>query len=178
MNNKKRIHLVGTQGVGKTTVLNHYKDLGYRCITEVVRNLAKEGVKINEMGDDDSQKIIFKEYKRLLSSKKGYISDRGLADVTGYTFSLCVSEKVDKKLADKQYLVAEKFYRENPDIIVCYFPIEFPVVDDGVRSTDEDFRADVDFMIKNFLDCAGVKYHTITGTVEERIKQIDELLAK
>lgn len=178
MNNKKRIHLCGAQSTGKSTILNHYKDLGYRCITEIVRNLAQEGVKINEMGDNESQKTIFKEYKRLLSSKKGYISDRGLADVTGYTFSLCVNGKVDKKLADKQYMAAAKFYKENPDIIVCYFPIEFPVVDDGVRSTDETFRSEVDFMIKNFLDCAEIPYHTITGTVEERIKQIDELLAE
>lgn len=81
-----------------------------------------------------------------------------------------------KKLADKQYMTAAKFYHDNPDIEICYFPIEFPVVDDGVRSTDEEFRAEIDFLIKTFLDSAEIKYHTITGTVEERIAKVDSIL--
>ena len=68
--NKKRLILTGAHGVGKSTILNHYKDLGYNCITEVVRNLAKTGVNINEMGDEVGQKTIFKEYQKLLKSKK------------------------------------------------------------------------------------------------------------
>ena len=147
--NKKRLILTGAHGVGKSTILNHYKDLGYNCITEVVRNLAKTGVNINEMGDEVGQKTIFKEYQKLLKSKKGYISDRGLSDVASYTVYLALTEKVKKTLADKQFLAVQKFHQDNPDIIVCYIPIEFPVVDDGVRSTDENFRSSVDFMIKN-----------------------------
>ena len=65
---KKRIHFVGAQGTGKTTILNHYKEQGYNVITEIVRNLAKEGVNINEMGDVDGQKKIFSSYQKLLKS--------------------------------------------------------------------------------------------------------------
>lgn len=180
---KKRLHFVGAQGTGKTTILNHYKEQGYNVITEIVRNLAKEGVNINEMGDVDGQKKIFSSYQKLLKSKKGYISDRGLVDVLSYTFSHAIAEIGEgveegplKKLADKQYLAASKFYQENPDIQVCYFPIEFDVVDDGVRSTDENFRSQVDFLIKSILDSANIKYHTITGTVEERIGKVDAIL--
>lgn len=178
---KKRLHFVGAQGTGKTTILNHYKEQGYNVITEIVRNLAKEGVNINEMGDVDGQKTIFGAYQKLLKSKKGYISDRGLIDVTSYTFSHAISENDEngplKKLADKQYLTAAKFYRENPDIEICYFPIEFAVVDDGVRSTDEDFRSLIDFLIKSILDITNIKYHVITGTVDERIAKVDSILA-
>lgn len=180
---KKRIIFTGAQGTGKSTILNHYKDLGYNVITEIVRNLAKTGVKINEMGDIDGQKTIFNEYQKLLKSKKGYISDRGLTDVASYTFSHAISDrrkvKADsplKKLADRQFLALCKFHQDNPDIIVCYFPIEFPVVDDGVRSTNEEFRKEIDFLIKNILDTSGINYYTIIGTVEERIKQIDDIL--
>ena len=173
---KKRLHFVGAQGTGKTTILNHYKDQGYNVITEVVRELAKQGTNINEMGDDVGQKTIFKEYQKLLKSKKGYISDRGLSDVASYTVFLTLTERVKKALADKQFLAVQKFHQDNPDIIVCYIPIEFPVEDDGVRSTDENFRSSIDFMIKNLLDCANIPYHTITGTVEERVAMIDKLL--
>ena len=89
---KKRLHFVGAQGTGKTTILNHYKDQGYNVITEIVRNLAKEGVNINEMGDVEGQKTIFGSYQKLLKSKKGYISDRGLVDVLSYTFSHALVE--------------------------------------------------------------------------------------
>lgn len=176
--NTKKLILTGAHGVGKTTILDHYKNLGYNVITEVVRNLAKEGVKINEMGDVDGQKTIFKEYLKLLKSKNGYISDRGLSDVASYTFSHAIRDEKGpiKKLADKQFLSVEKFHKENPDVIVCYIPIEFPVVDDGVRSTDEAFRTEIDFLIKNLLDCAKIPYHTITGSVEERISQVDSIL--
>lgn len=177
---KKRLHFVGAQGTGKTTILNHYKDQGYNVITEVVRELAKQGTNINEMGDVDGQKTIFGTYKKLLNSKKGYISDRGLVDVLSYTFSHAIVEDNEngplKKLADKQFIAAEKFYRENPDIQICYFPIEFPVVDDGVRSTNEEFRSQIDFLIKLFLDTSGVKYHVISGTVEERVAKVDSIL--
>lgn len=177
---KKRIHFVGAQGTGKSTILHHYQELGYNVITEVVRNLAKEGVNINEMGDIDGQKTIFGSYQKLLKSKKGYISDRGLVDVLSYTCSHAIAEDNEdgpmKKLADKQYMTAAKFYHDNPDIEICYFPIEFPVVDDGVRSTDEEFRAEIDFLIKTFLDSAEIKYHTITGTVEKRIAKVDSIL--
>lgn len=179
---KKRLHFVGTQGTGKTTILNHYKEQGYNVITEIVRNLAKEGVNINEMGDVDGQKTIFATYKKLLKSKKSYISDRGLIDVLSYTCSHAIDENDDngplKKLADKQILDAAKFYNENPDIQICYFPIEFEVVDDGVRSTNEDFRHQVDFLIKTFLETTNIPYHTITGTVEERISQVDKILSE
>lgn len=176
--NKKRLILTGAHGVGKTTILEHYKNLGYNVITEVVRNLAKNGVKINEMGDIDGQKTIFKEYQKLLKNKNGYISDRGLTDVAGYTFSHAIHDENSpiKNLADKQFLSLEKFHKENPDIIVCYIPIEFPVVDDGVRSTNEEFRKEIDFLIKNILDCAKIPYHIITGTVDERIAQVDSIL--
>lgn len=178
--NKKRLILTGAHGVGKSTILNHYKDLGYNCITEVVRNLTKTGVNINEMGDDVGQKTIFKEYQKLLKSKKGYISDRGLVDVLSYTCSHAIAEDNEegpmKKLADKQYMTAAKFYHDNPDIEICYFPVEFPVVDDGLRSTNEEFRAEIDFLIKTFLDSAELKYHTITGTVEERIAKVESIL--
>ena len=182
---KKRLHFVGAQGTGKTTILNHYKEQGYNVITEIVRTLAKEGVNINEMGDVEGQKKIFRTYKKLLSRTRGYISDRGLVDVSSYTFAHAIAELSEgieegplKKLADQQYLSAVKFYDQNRDIEICYFPIEFPVSDDGVRSTNEEFRSQIDFLIKSFLDSAAIPYHTITGTVEERIEQIDKILSE
>ena len=173
-----RIIFTGAQCTGKTAILNFYKEAGYNVITEVVRNLAKKGVKINEDGDEKGQTKIFNEYKKLLGvfDVNGYISDRGLIDVTAYTMYLRDHGKISSNLADKQIKQLMKFREQNPDITYCYFPIEFDIVDDGVRSLDEQFRADVDRNIKWLLENCGINYIVVKGTIEERIKKVARLM--
>ena len=57
-----RIVFTGAQGTGKTTVLKEFENKGLKVITEVVRQLASKGVKINKDGDEKSQVKIFKTY--------------------------------------------------------------------------------------------------------------------
>jgi hypothetical protein len=71
----------------------------------------------------------------------------------------------------------QKFHKDNPDILVVYVPIEFELAEDGLRSADPGEQAAIDFMIKNILDTAGIEYITVTGTVEERVAQIENALA-
>ena len=174
----QRIIFTGAQGTGKTTILNEMKDRGYNVITEVVRNLSKKGVKINKDGDEKGQEKIFKEYEKLLSEKNfnGYISDRGLIDVVAYTVYLARNGKVSEEFANKQLKKLHKFIINNPDIFYCYFPIEFPVVDDGVRDMDEKFRSEINDIIINILGVMGIKFVKICGTVEERMRKINKLI--
>lgn len=168
-----RICFTGAQGTGKTTILNKFKDLGVPVITEVVRNLKKEkGIKINLDGGIETQNMIWQAYKELLSNEKSYISDRCLVDVISYTEAGIQSHPDMEGLLEEQYVDLVKFNQANPDIIYIYFPIEFPVVDDGVRSIDEKYRKDVDKIIKHNLDILNLKYLTISGSVEDRYKQI------
>jgi predicted ATPase len=171
MGKKVRIIFTGAQGTGKTTILNHFKKEGADVITEVVRRLAREnGVNINECGDEEGQRDIFNKYIELLSQDNSYISDRGLTDVISYTYYLKEQGKLSDEFVKEQEEALKKFVTENPDIIYCYFPIEFSVEDDGVRSTNEAFRTAVDRYILNTLTTLGVPYVKVTGTVDERIE--------
>jgi hypothetical protein len=58
-----------------------------------------------------------------------------------------------------------------------YVPIEFEIEDDNFRNIDKDFQAKIDFLTKNILDTTNVPYITVTGTVEERVKQVEAALA-
>jgi nicotinamide riboside kinase len=173
-----RICLVGAQGTGKTTVLNIFKDAQYPVITEVVRNLMKsKGIKINQDGDEETQSMIFNEYAKVLSETPKYVSDRGLFDVVSYSLAALIDKKISEDFYVEQVNQLEKFIEENPDIVYIYFPIEFPVVDDGVRSTDEDYRKAIDKCIQKHLELMKVSYLTVHGTPSERFCQILEYVS-
>lgn len=164
----------GAQGTGKTTILNHFNDKGFPVITEVVRKLSKEGIKINEYGDEKGQSTIFRKYTELLTQDHDYISDRGLTDVCAYSCCLAENGRVPEQMVKDQLEAIKRFNQENPEVLYFYFPIEFPVVDDGVRSTDEEFRSKVDGYILAALQSTGARWITVRGSVEERIEIIDK----
>ena len=174
----KQFIFVGAQGTGKTTILNHYKEMGWYCITEVVRQLAKQGIKINEMGDIEGQKVIYKKYKDLLNHNASYMSDRGLIDVTAYTGYLYTHQPSPEteELFMEQYMGCLEFLKEHENAYIFYFPIEFDVVDDGVRSVDEDYRKEIDKNIKTILENGKIPFIEVKGTVEERIALIDSFI--
>ena len=173
-----RIVFTGAQGTGKTTVLKEFENKGMNVITEVVRELAKTGVKINKDGDEKGQAKIFKTYKDKLSSSNinGYISDRCLIDVVAYSMYLAEQGKVSDEFVQKQMKQLIKFKNENPDIAYCYFPIEFDVVADGVRDTDEEFRAAIAHNIIAVMHEAGIRPIIIKGAVEERVAKVNRVV--
>lgn len=173
-----RIVFTGAQGTGKTTVLKEFENRGLNVITEVVRELAKAGVKINKDGDEKGQTKIFKTYKEKLSSSNinGYISDRCMVDVVAYSMYLAEQGKISDEFVKKQMKQLIKFKNENPDIAYCYFPIEFDVVADGVRDTDEEFRTAIDHNITTVMQEAGIHPIIIKGTVEERVTKVNRII--
>ena len=169
---KKRIILTGAQGTGKTTLMNELAKDGTRTISHIRKHAAEQNIDITT-ASEAGQKEFFKSLKKELSSKKNYVSDRGLTCVAAYTFDKALTGEISKKVADKQYMDIVKFHTENPDILLVYVPIEFEIEDDGTRSIDPEFQAKIDFLIKNILDTSGIKYITVTGSVEERLAQIE-----
>jgi hypothetical protein len=53
-----------------------------------------------------------------------------------------------------------------------HLPVEFPLVKDGHRPVSEAFRALSDSLLKQTLDELGIRYHIVSGTLEERLQKI------
>lgn len=172
-----RVIFCGTHGTGKTTVLKMFKEQGWNVITEVCRKAAKEqGIALNELGGDETQMFLFQSYMDKFTTTCDYVSDRGLPDVLGYTKAGVQNGQVSIECQFSQEIALENFEKHNSDIYYIYFPIEFGVVDDGVRSTDEEYRSMVDKYIKSNLDTYIGRYLTVHGTPEERFNQIQEYI--
>jgi nicotinamide riboside kinase len=62
--------------------------------------------------------------------------------------------------------------KDNPYDLVFYIPIEFPLEKDGVRFEDDEYQKIIDLQIIKYLKRYKIPYITLTGTLEERLKQI------
>jgi predicted ATPase len=170
-----RIILTGAQGTGKTTLMNELAKDGLRTISHIRKTAVEHGLDTKN-ATEAGQKIYFKTLKKELSSKRSYVSDRGLTCVAAYTFNKAITEEISKKTADKQYLDIVKFHTDNPDILLVYVPIEFELEDDGERPFDKKLQMKIDFLIENLLQTSNITYIKVSGTVEERLQQIKDAL--
>ena len=180
----------GTQGVGKTTILNEvikeYKDMD--VITNVVRNLYNNGdIKINKKGNGKTQQLIYDTLKHkcidyLYNSSyedfnTGCICDRSLVDVVAYTKYLYERGKASLNSYNEQLKDLKEwaiYHRYGCKYI--YIPIEFPAVEDGVRDIDEEYRKEIDENIKWLLRECNIDYYILEGSVEERVEMMKNII--
>lgn len=184
---KLYIAFSGTASVGKTTLIKplislleeqHKEPVKY--ITEVARSLQSRGFKINKEATSSTQRMIEEEYRRLESENSSFIkvSDRSIIDRLSYTMTNEGSgiDETKKELLD--------WYDAN---IINYcqrysYLFHIPLTDDlhleldGVRSTDEAYRCEIDQLQKDIINKYKLKVHTLSGTTEERMSTVKKVL--
>ena len=174
-----RISFTGPQCSGKSTLLalckEHYGDR-FRYITEITRPIARKGFKINEQGDDETQLQILQAHE-LNSELDNVIMDRCIIDGALYTAYLFKRNKVTGEVLGK---AIKRYYQLIDKLDIVFFTEPVQMVDDGVRSTGDEFRQS---MIEAFnkqrwgLERGFCKEFTgkviyLKGSVEKRFKDI------
>ena len=141
------ISFTGAQSTGKTTLLNqccrHARFRKFHCVPEVTRKVAREQhVDINEGGGDITQLFILNEHLHNHYIKGSTLLDRCILDGWVYTSYLFNQGKVSQWVKEYAGHLYHKLLNQL-DIIFYTDPQDVPIEDDGQRSIDRKFRADI-----------------------------------
>ena len=167
-----RIGLAGTMSVGKTTLakalgeLDQFKD--HNVQTERSKYLRDLGIPLNTDSTLPGQFVFLAERAtELLYSN--IITDRTIWDVCAFTLGAKSIDEFDKRT----FVEAAMMLRNQYDLVVYVSPNGVEVEDNGVRTTDLEYRSKIDEVIKLSLEeFKPNKLITVEGTTEQRIATI------
>ena len=173
-----KIAFTGAQSTGKTTLLKELKrdpelSLKYDFRDEITRRMQKKGLSINEGGDDITQLLIMNSHIKN-SLIDNVIMDRCALDGLVYTDWMYRKGKIQQwviEYADNVFKMLIDRYDH-----IFYLAPEFDIEDDGVRSTDIDFRNEIVILFEKYIKAWNIPVIKLTGTVEQRLNKIKETI--
>ena len=172
-----RIVISGSHSTGKSTVINGLKEIPdlvkrFTFKTEILRDIKKTGIKINEFGSDETQLIVMAKHMEY-ATLPNTILDRGVFDGLVYTAYLYEKNQVKKSTMR----VAEAIFENVRYDMYFYIAPEFDIVPDGVRSENTEFRDRIAELFEEYMEAYRLYPVRLTGTVENRVTQFTENLA-
>jgi nicotinamide riboside kinase len=172
-----KIGLCGTVSVGKTTLVNALKELpefaDYEIATERSKYLRDQGIALNDDSTIKGQ-LVFAAERSLELMKENIITDRTVYDVSAFTLSAKSIEWWVRETFVNILMQLRKEY----DVIIYVSPEGIEIEDNGVRTTNSEYRDKIDNVIKEMLiEFPPVKLIEVKGTTEDRIATIKEALS-
>jgi len=167
-----KIGLCGTISVGKTTLVNALKQLDqfkdYETATERSKYLRDQGISLNTDSTLKGQ-LVFAAERSIELMKPNIITDRTIYDVCAFTLSAKSIGWFEKR----QFTDLLMSLRDEYDVIIYVSPEGVEIEDNGVRTTDAEYRKNIDITIQEMLiEYPPKKLIKISGSTEERINTI------
>lgn len=167
-----KIGLCGTLSVGKTTLVHALKQLDqfkdYEIATERSKYLRDQGISLNTDSTLKGQ-LVFAAERSIELMKPNIITDRTVYDVCAFTLSAKSIGWYEKR----QFTELLMQLRNDYDIIIYVSPEGVEIEDNGVRTTDANYRDHIDLTIKEMLaEYQPTKLIKVSGSTEERINTI------
>ena len=172
-----KIGFCGTMSVGKTTLVKTLKELpefkDYTFRTERSKYLMEMGIPLNTDSTLKGQ-LIFAAERASELMQENIITDRTVVDVMAFAN---LSKSMESY--EKRYLNAVLYHLIGEyDILFYVSPEGVKIEDNGVRETDADYRVAIDKKIKSIIGMYRSNTPIIKGTIEERIKQVKDIVAQ
>jgi predicted ATPase len=161
--------LIGTHGVGKTTLLNFlqkefpsiYTSDGFSRPIKKVYNPENQKQLYNPLVEQDILNELTKWRWEQDHNKANCFFGRSIIDAIVYTHYYYNS-------ADKELFTS--FLKHKDEVTFFYISIENDIEDDGVRFTNDNDRVQIDNMFRNFIS-NNIGWDNVTvlkGTLQER----------
>jgi len=173
-----KIGFAGTVSVGKTTLVKALQELpefkDYTFATERSKYLRDLGIPLNTDSTIKGQIVFLAERVSELMCEN-IITDRTIVDVIAFT-NLADSIRYDVKKEFEQLASHSLF---DYDYIFYISPDGVEIEDNGVRTINPEYRTDIDKEIQKIFIIHGRKFKNfcrISGTIEERIKKIKQVV--
>ena len=170
-----KIGFCGTMSVGKTTLVNELAKLpefkDYKSRTERSKHLMSMGIPLNTDSTLKGQIVFAAERASELLCDK-IITDRTVIDVMAFSAlsnSMSGNESFHLNSALGHLI-------DDYDYLFYVSPVGVKMEDNGVRETDIRYRENINKKILEILDWRDVKYTTIQGNTEERIKLVKSVI--
>ena len=174
-----KIGFCGTVSVGKTTLVNALKELpefaDYNFATERSKYLRDLGIPLNTDSTLKGQFVFLAERTSELF-QENIITDRTIVDVMAFTR---LAKSIPYFMADNLNDAVAPLLREY-DYIFYVSPEGVEIEDNGVRTIDPKYRNKIDKEIQRLLQQHKNKiprYHELSGTTEERIQKIKQVMS-
>ena len=171
-----KIGFTGTMSVGKTTLVNALKTLPefseYTFRTERSKYLRDMGIPLNTDSTIKGQMIFLAERASELIQPR-VITDRTVIDVMAFAN---LAESIPYYIGNQFEVLASNLIKDY-DYIFYISPEGVPLEDNGVRTTDAEYRTRIDKEIQRILKERVPNYIPLSGTTEERIQKIKEALS-
>jgi len=158
--------------VGKTTLvkamseLEQFKD--YYVATERSKYLRDLGIPLNTDSSLPGQFVFLAERASELL-RENVLTDRTIWDVCAFTLGAQSIDQFDKR----SFVEAAMTLRNRYDLVVYVSPNGVEMEDNGVRTTNLEYRAKIDEVIKlSLTEFPPSKLITVEGTTEQRIATI------
>ena len=149
-----RIAISGSQGVGKTTLIDKIwvdkSAENFHIEKEIVRSLMREGVSINKGADHRSQLIILEAHYKNILKYPELITDRCAIDAFAYAIWDYLKGNYsfsEHKEHESIFLSCISSYDK-----VFYLKPEFQLQEDGVRSTDSVYQTEIHNLFVRFFE--------------------------
>ena len=170
-----KIGFCGTMSVGKTTLVNELAKLpefkDYTSRTERSKYLMEMGIPLNTDSTLKGQLVFAAERASELLCDK-IITDRTVIDVMAFSaLSNLMSGNESFHLNSALGHLIDDY-----DYLFYVSPVGVKMEDNGVRETDIRYRENINKKILEILDWRDVKYTTIQGNTEERIKLVKSVV--
>ena len=167
-----RIGLVGTMSVGKTTLVKALAELpqfkDYYVATERSKYLRDLGIPLNTDSSLAGQFVFLAERASELL-RENVLTDRTIWDVCAFTLGAQSIDQFDKR----SFVEAAMTLRNKYDLVIYVSPVGVEIEDNGVRTTDLDYRRKIDEVIKmSLIEFIPNKLIMVEGTTEQRISTI------